>query len=260
MSRPLYALPTLIPRKRDGAAPCPVPSPAAAGLYRNSEYPKNPLIAGTDRIQEFQNSVVMPEYDGFFTMRTRLPCSISHPIRSRIESCNAYRQSTRNGSSASESRDRWKQPVAPGSAASRRQQADVGHANHRQPVPSFGAQRTSRARLADGVRRLARAEISGEQSIRNDWRALCGNPSSSKPKVPSPVHAPGAHPQSRSPSRCHSAGCAVCRESKMTYPRSSLPCPARDRVRWDVRSIRESATPAGNIQNNVKLSFGHCSA
>ena len=30
--------------------------------------------------REFQNSVVIPEYDGFFTMRARLPFLISHPI------------------------------------------------------------------------------------------------------------------------------------------------------------------------------------
>jgi hypothetical protein len=29
---------------------------------------------------EFQNSVVIPEYDGFFSMRVRLPFLISQPI------------------------------------------------------------------------------------------------------------------------------------------------------------------------------------
>ena len=29
---------------------------------------------------EFQNSVVIPEYEGFFSIRARLPFLISHPI------------------------------------------------------------------------------------------------------------------------------------------------------------------------------------
>src|ERR1700733_4579456 len=39
-------------------------------------------------------------------------------------------------------------------------QADVGHSNHRQTIPAFGAQRSTGAILADGVRGFARTEIS----------------------------------------------------------------------------------------------------
>ena len=55
------------------------------------------------------------------------------------------------------------------------QEADVGHANHRKTVPTFGTQCSSGASLAYGVRRLARTEISSEQSIANDRRSLRRN-------------------------------------------------------------------------------------
>src|SRR5260370_29845045 len=41
-------------------------------------------------------------------------------------------------------------------------QADVGHAKHRQPVPSIGAQSSSRTFGVDGVRGFTRTEITGE--------------------------------------------------------------------------------------------------
>src|SRR5208282_5397302 len=56
-----------------------------------------------------------------------------------------------------------------------RQQADVGHANHREPIPALRAQRAARAALADGVRGLARTEITGKQSVRDNRRALRRN-------------------------------------------------------------------------------------
>src|SRR5260370_33473936 len=42
------------------------------------------------------------------------------------------------------------------------QQADVSHADHGQPVPSFGAQSSSRTFGVDGVRGFTRTEITGE--------------------------------------------------------------------------------------------------
>src|SRR5260370_42272767 len=42
------------------------------------------------------------------------------------------------------------------------QQADVRHADHRQPVPSLGAQSSSRTFGVDGVRGFTRTEIAGE--------------------------------------------------------------------------------------------------
>jgi len=56
-----------------------------------------------------------------------------------------------------------------------RQKADIRHANHGQTIPTFGAQRSARAILSDGVRGLARTEISREQSVRDDRLALRGN-------------------------------------------------------------------------------------
>src|ERR1700722_738554 len=53
-----------------------------------------------------------------------------------------------------------------------RQQADVGHADHRQPVPSLGAHRPAGALLANGVRGFSRAEIPGEEPLRDDGRTL----------------------------------------------------------------------------------------
>ena len=53
------------------------------------------------------------------------------------------------------------------------EQTDVRHAYHRQTVPSFSAHRPARSGQTDRVRRLARAQISRKQSIRNNGRALC---------------------------------------------------------------------------------------
>ncbi len=55
------------------------------------------------------------------------------------------------------------------------QNADVGHANHGQPVPTFSAQRATGSRRADGVRRFARTQISRKTSIRDNWRRLRGH-------------------------------------------------------------------------------------
>ena len=78
---PRYALPTLIARNLDGAAPCPVPitcwgCPLPQLGVPHKTHSSREQIASS----EFQNSVVIPEYDGFFTMRTRLPFLISQPI------------------------------------------------------------------------------------------------------------------------------------------------------------------------------------
>src|SRR5437899_2603003 len=53
-----------------------------------------------------------------------------------------------------------------------RQQADVRHADHRQPVPSFRPHRPARPVLPDRMRSLARTQITGEQPISDDRRAL----------------------------------------------------------------------------------------
>src|SRR5207244_949515 len=54
------------------------------------------------------------------------------------------------------------------------QNADIGHADDGQPVPSFSPQSSPRAAGADGVRRLTRTQVSGEQAVRDDRRALRG--------------------------------------------------------------------------------------
>src|ERR1700732_455554 len=78
---PRNALPTLIPRNRDGAAPCPVPITCCGCPLPQFGVPQS-VHSSREQIasSEFQNSVVIPEYEGFFTMRTRLPCLISQPI------------------------------------------------------------------------------------------------------------------------------------------------------------------------------------
>src|SRR3954463_8652273 len=78
---PLYAEPTFTLRKRAGAAPCPVPIVCIGwplpqlGVPHSVHWSREQMAS-----IEFQNSVVMPEYDGFFTMRPSLPPLISHPI------------------------------------------------------------------------------------------------------------------------------------------------------------------------------------
>src|SRR5262249_4314542 len=51
--------------------------------------------------------------------------------------------------------------------------ADVGHADHRQPIPSLGTEGCSRTRLANGVRSLARTQIACELAVRDNRCALC---------------------------------------------------------------------------------------
>src|ERR1700683_5301545 len=77
----LNALPTLIPRNRDGAAPCPVPITCWGCPLPQFGVPHR-VHSSREQIASsaFQNSVVMPEYEGFLIIRTRLPFLISHPI------------------------------------------------------------------------------------------------------------------------------------------------------------------------------------
>src|SRR5215831_10688158 len=56
-----------------------------------------------------------------------------------------------------------------------RKNADVRHADHRQPVPAFGAQRAARSIGPNGMGGLARTQVSGEEAIGDDWSALCGD-------------------------------------------------------------------------------------
>src|SRR5882762_8402919 len=76
-----YAEPTRIFRNRAGLAPCPVPTTCCGWPLPQFGVPQS-VHSSREQIasSEFQNSVVIPEYDGFFTMRTRLPFLTSHPI------------------------------------------------------------------------------------------------------------------------------------------------------------------------------------
>src|SRR5271163_2619022 len=56
-----------------------------------------------------------------------------------------------------------------------RQNADVGHANHGQPVPPFGAQSSAGARSPDRVRGFTRTQVAGELSMSNNRRRLRGH-------------------------------------------------------------------------------------
>src|ERR1700751_6477170 len=78
---PRYAEPTLIPRKRAGDAPCPVPMTCCGCPLPQFGVPHN-VHSSREQMasSEFQNSVVIPEYDGFFTIRARFPFLISQPI------------------------------------------------------------------------------------------------------------------------------------------------------------------------------------
>src|SRR5580704_17795113 len=60
--------------------------------------------------------------------------------------------------------------VAPGAGID----ADVGHANHGQAIPGFGAHGAAGARFADGGGQLAVAEVSGEEAVGDDGGALRG--------------------------------------------------------------------------------------
>src|SRR5437588_6963243 len=78
---PLYALPTLIFLNRAGEAPCPVPMVCMGcplpqlGVHHRRHSSREQIAS-----MEFQNSVVMPEYEGFLNIRPSLPFLISHPI------------------------------------------------------------------------------------------------------------------------------------------------------------------------------------
>src|SRR5208282_4235731 len=76
-----YADPTRIFRNRAGLAPCPVPTTCCGWPLPQFGVPHS---AHSSREQiasiEFQNSVVIPEYEGFFSIRTRLPRLISQAI------------------------------------------------------------------------------------------------------------------------------------------------------------------------------------
>ena len=53
-----------------------------------------------------------------------------------------------------------------------RKNANVRHPDHGQAIPALGAQSAPRSSRSNGVRGLARTEIAGEQSVRDDWSAL----------------------------------------------------------------------------------------
>src|SRR5579862_267587 len=78
---PLNALPTLTPRNLAGDAPWPVPITCWGCPFPQFGVPHNvhSSLEQTASIA-FQNSVVIPEYEGFFSIRTRFPFLISHPI------------------------------------------------------------------------------------------------------------------------------------------------------------------------------------
>src|ERR1041384_3670406 len=78
---PLYAVPIFIPRNRAGAAPCPVPMVCIGWPLPQLGVPQS-VHWSREQIAsiEFQNSVVMPEYEGFLNIRPSLPPLISQPI------------------------------------------------------------------------------------------------------------------------------------------------------------------------------------
>src|SRR6058998_2181818 len=78
---PRYALPTLTFRNLAGAAPWPVPITCCGCPLPQLGVPHS-VHSSREQIAsiEFQKSVVIPEYDGFFSVRTRLPFLISQPI------------------------------------------------------------------------------------------------------------------------------------------------------------------------------------
>src|SRR2546430_4420553 len=78
---PLYALPTFTLRNLAGDAPCPVPitccgCPLPQFGVPHSVHSSREQIASMER----QKSTVIPEYEGFFNIRVRLPFLISQPI------------------------------------------------------------------------------------------------------------------------------------------------------------------------------------
>src|SRR5690348_8008220 len=76
-----YALPTFTLLNLAGAAPCPVPITCCGCPLPQFGVPQR-VHSSREQIAsiEFQNSVVIPEYEGFFSIRTRLPFLISQPI------------------------------------------------------------------------------------------------------------------------------------------------------------------------------------
>src|SRR5258707_7057644 len=78
---PLYAVPIFTPRNLAGAAPWPVPMVCMGwplpqlGVPHSIHWSREQMAS-----MEFQNSVVIPEYDGFLNMRPSLPPLISQPI------------------------------------------------------------------------------------------------------------------------------------------------------------------------------------
>src|ERR1700693_6571527 len=77
---PLYAVPTFPLRNRAGDAPCPVPITCCGWPLPQCGVPQS-VHSSREQIAsiEFQNSVVMPLYEGFFSKRIRLPFLISQP-------------------------------------------------------------------------------------------------------------------------------------------------------------------------------------
>src|SRR6266481_8613596 len=75
------AVPIRTLRKRAGDAPWPVPMVCMGwplpqlGVPHSIHWSREQMAS-----MEFQNSVVIPEYDGFLNMRPSLPPLISHPI------------------------------------------------------------------------------------------------------------------------------------------------------------------------------------
>src|SRR5436190_19771966 len=102
-----YAAPTFTLRNLAGDAPWPVPITCYGwplpqfGIPHKVHWSREQIAS-----IEFQNSVVIPEYEGFFSMRARLPFLISIQSRCRTESCNVCRRWTTNGSFETEFRDR----------------------------------------------------------------------------------------------------------------------------------------------------------
>src|SRR5689334_6124048 len=78
---PLYAVPTFTFLKRAGLAPCPVPITCCGWPLPQFGVPQSVHSSREQMASiEFQNSVVIPEYEGFFIILPRLPFLISHPI------------------------------------------------------------------------------------------------------------------------------------------------------------------------------------
>src|SRR5215467_6398966 len=78
---PLYAVPIFTPLNLAGDAPCPVPMVCMGWPLPQLGVPQSVHWSREQMASiEFQNSVVIPEYDGFLNMRPSLPPLISQPI------------------------------------------------------------------------------------------------------------------------------------------------------------------------------------